>query len=324
MTTDGNRTQGVVSETAKALGITAVIPEIYRDLLHPAAQEVGSQLLVVAKAVRIALSPLAAAVWSFDRLSDWLQVRLTAHFSKTPAEEIVAPKPEIAGPLLLHLHFLKDEKELRGLFANLLASAMDSKTRERVHPAYVSILQQLAPDEALLLQHLNSLEQHANTRAEEQRIELERKDRLIAEHLAAGKPRSSLPHELRGPGIILPGFWSLEDIWPGDAEESLEKQFAEVCAEAGVRQVSQSESYLDNLIRLRILVCNLHSTAELEPEGANRYGDYPAHIREGSTRELFLSEFGKGLVSSVCHLGAANDIARENVPGEGDTPRGAE
>lgn len=292
---------GVVAETARALGITAVVPEVYRDLLQPAAREVGSQLLVVAEAVRIALSPLAAAVWSFDQLSDWLQARLTVHFAKTPPEEIVAPKPEIAGPLLLHLHFLKDEAELQELFANLLASAMDVKTRDGVHPAYVSILQQLAPDEALILQYLNRLEEAARTRAAKQRLDLETRDQRIEEHLSADTPPDSLPENLPWPVMRVGELWSLSDTWPGEAEESLESQFATTCVEAGVLHADRSESYLDNLIRLRILVRNLHSTAELEPEGYNSYGDYPAHIREGSFRELFLSEFGKGLVKAVCH-----------------------
>ena len=190
---------------------------------------------------------------------------------------------------------------------------MDSKTRDSVHPAYVSILQQLAPDEALILRHLNRLEQEAVTRAEKAKIEAEGRNQHLAEHLAAGKPRFSFADGLGLPILVTSGMWHLADVWPGETDESLESKFADVCAGANVRHVDQSESYLDNLIRLRILVCNLHSTAELEPEGADRYGDWAAHIREGTTRELFLSEFGKGLVKSVCHEGAENDTARSST-----------
>ena len=323
MSTDEDKTQGVVSETAKALGINAVIPEMYRDLLQPAAQEVGSQLLIVAKAVKIALAPLKVTVWSFERLSEWLQVRLTTHFANTPADQIVAPKPEIAGPLLLHLHFLKDEEELRSLFSNLLAAAMDRETRNSVHPAYVSILQQLTPDEALILRHLNNLEREAARRAEKERrdaekkrrdAEKERRQRSAAEPISSGNPLRSFAACMLNLTIVSSGRWFLSEVSPGNHhEKSLEHQFSEFCAEAGAHNIDQSEAYLDNLIRLRILICDLHSTAELEPEGANRYGDWAAHIREGSYRELFLSEFGRGLVRSVCHDGGNRNAAEQHT-----------
>jgi hypothetical protein len=96
--------RSVVDETLKALGIGAVVPEVYRDLLQPAAREVGRNLLVVAKAVSIGISPLSAAVWSFEQIRDWLTVRLTALLATVPPELIQEPALHIAGPALLHLH----------------------------------------------------------------------------------------------------------------------------------------------------------------------------------------------------------------------------
>jgi hypothetical protein len=40
------------------------------------------------------------------------------------------------------------------MFAGLLASAMDRERRKETHPAFVSVLQQLSSDEALLLTYL--------------------------------------------------------------------------------------------------------------------------------------------------------------------------
>jgi hypothetical protein len=145
----------VVKEVAKALGLGGVLPEIYRDLLQPAARELGHDLLAVAKAVTVALSPLSAAVWGFEQFRDWLQASLTSRLAKISPDQVSTPPGHIAGPLLLHLRFLQSEETLRNLFAGLLACAMDSQRQREVHPAFVSALQQLSPDEALLLTFLS-------------------------------------------------------------------------------------------------------------------------------------------------------------------------
>ncbi|HVR95446.1 MAG TPA: DUF4393 domain-containing protein [Thermoanaerobaculia bacterium] len=145
----------IAIEAAKALG--AVVPEAYRDLLQPAARELGQSLLVVAKTVNVALSPLSATVWGFDRIRDWLLATLTRKLSKTPVGQIQTPPRQIAGQVLLNLQFVIDEEYLREMYANLLASAMDSSSAGKAHPAYVSILQQISSDEARLLSFLGKL-----------------------------------------------------------------------------------------------------------------------------------------------------------------------
>jgi hypothetical protein len=113
------------------------------------------QSLAIAKAVTMALSPLSSAVWGYELLWDWLQASLTARMAGTPPTQITSPPGHVAGPLLLHLRFLQSEEVLRELFAGLLACAMDSQRQREVHPAFVSVLQQLSPGEAMLLTHLS-------------------------------------------------------------------------------------------------------------------------------------------------------------------------
>lgn len=153
-----NDEKHVIQDTANALGLGSVIPEAYRDLLQPSAREVGAGLMVVARAVRIALAPIEATVWGYDRIRDWLEVRLTAKLAMTPPENIVRSPGHISGPTVLNLHFAADEDELREMYANLLATSMDRARVSAAHPAFVSIIQQLSSDEARILSAISSRE----------------------------------------------------------------------------------------------------------------------------------------------------------------------
>lgn len=47
-----------IIDAAKALGLGELVPEVYRDMLQPAARQIGDGLATIAKAVRISLAHL--------------------------------------------------------------------------------------------------------------------------------------------------------------------------------------------------------------------------------------------------------------------------
>lgn len=61
------------------------------------------------------------------------------------------PSLIIAGPALQALRFACDEDSLRELYANLLATAMDSATAAGAHPSFVGVLTAMSPDEAKIM-----------------------------------------------------------------------------------------------------------------------------------------------------------------------------
>jgi hypothetical protein len=63
----------------------------------------------------------------------------------------IEPKPMIAGPTIDAMKYCGSEPHLRDLFANLLATAMDARTAENVHPAFVEIIKQLSADQAKMI-----------------------------------------------------------------------------------------------------------------------------------------------------------------------------
>jgi hypothetical protein len=141
-----------IAEAAK--GILDAVP-VYDDAVQPAAKEVGKALQTVGKAVNVALGPVAALVWGYDKIAAYLQETLARMLSKTPQSDIVTPPTSIAGPALEALRFVGDAPDLRTLYAKLLATAMDKQTAARSHPAFVETIKQLSPDEAKILSVLS-------------------------------------------------------------------------------------------------------------------------------------------------------------------------
>ncbi len=129
---------------------------IYQDTIQPAAKEVGKSLQVVAKTVNIALAPIKALVWSYEKLEQFIGNEVSEKLQNTPDSDIQTPKANIAVPALQGLMISEDEPELQELFANLLAAAMDKHTASYAHPAFVEAINQMTPDEAKLMRYFTT------------------------------------------------------------------------------------------------------------------------------------------------------------------------
>ena len=145
-----------IKDSADAVrGIAEAIP-IYDDLLKPAVQVVGKGLQTVAKTINIALAPISMLVWGYEKIQEYILPALEERLKNKPHDSIITPDPTIAGPALEALRFAGHKEDLRELYANLLASSMDSSTAVNAHPSFVEILKQLSPDEAKILKLFSS------------------------------------------------------------------------------------------------------------------------------------------------------------------------
>lgn len=88
---------------------------------------------------------------------DELNKLVATKLDKIPSENIVPPKARIAVPTLQNAS-ITDEKEIRELYANLLANSMNKVVKDGVHPGFVEIIKQLSPDEARILYYLSFAE----------------------------------------------------------------------------------------------------------------------------------------------------------------------
>lgn len=130
------------------------IKEIYMDLAHPALSAVGQALQ---GATRVALAPVTALVWGYDKISDYLDVAIPEYFAKRKIrkENIVTPDPSVAVPLIEAMRYTSHKPELREMFTNLLGASMNSEVCDE-HPAFVEIIKQLCSDECKMLKYLFS------------------------------------------------------------------------------------------------------------------------------------------------------------------------
>lgn len=154
---DENLSKAVTGAIAK--GAAELAPAIYEDGLRPAVKQVGIALETVSRAINLALSPLRGLVWGGERCETFIRTRVAEKLREVPPDQIITPDASVAGPAIERLRFAGDKADLREMFANLLATAMDSKTASTAHPAFAEIISQLTPDEARMLEVIGKSKQ---------------------------------------------------------------------------------------------------------------------------------------------------------------------
>lgn len=136
--------------------IKEITGKIYDDVAHLPAKQVGYSLEGLMKFVAL---PFKFLGMSADELGKRMERFLMTAAEKVPDDNRVMPKPAIACPLLEHVKycFAEEDPTLEEMFANLLAAAMDDRTKDKVHPRYVSALNQFSPEDALNMKTLELL-----------------------------------------------------------------------------------------------------------------------------------------------------------------------
>jgi Abortive infection alpha len=148
--TDNNN----IRDAAEAIkGIVEAVP-IYEDLVQPAAREIGTALQTVTKTLHILLAPISSLVWGYDKIKDFVSVKVAEKLEGVPEQQLRSPEPHVAGPVLEALRYTGYQEALRDMYANLLATSIDSNTATQAHPAFVEIIRQMSPDEALIVKVL--------------------------------------------------------------------------------------------------------------------------------------------------------------------------
>ncbi|MCI5190387.1 MAG: DUF4393 domain-containing protein [Candidatus Electrothrix sp. AS4_5] len=139
----------LVSEIIKTAGDNPNVKE--------AGNNLGQTAVTLTKLVNNALLPLAAVNFACEKSRIYFQGKfqqdLSEKIAKIPEEDIVEPKASIAGPALQGLAFTHEEQNLKDMYLNLLATAMDGRVSTTAHPAFVEIIKQLDGMDAALVRH---------------------------------------------------------------------------------------------------------------------------------------------------------------------------
>lgn len=133
-----------------------ITKEIYTDLLKPTTKAIGNIIALPFKAIDAALSPIKK--WIDNKNHNYEETRqlLAEKLKNKDYAKIVEPEPYVAVPALQQLEYSYNSEELRELYANLLASSMDSDKKWSVHPSFVDIIKQLSPLDAHVLSILQT------------------------------------------------------------------------------------------------------------------------------------------------------------------------
>jgi hypothetical protein len=145
-----NKNNNLINTIDAVTGLVKAVP-LYQDAIQPAAKQIGQSLETVTKTVNIALSPLKALVWGYEKIEEFILTRIPEKLKNVPEENIITPPPQIAGPVFEALKYSGHDINLRELYANLLATAMDKETIHKAHPGFVEIIKNMTSDEALLI-----------------------------------------------------------------------------------------------------------------------------------------------------------------------------
>lgn len=138
-----------IEKLSNILGAETV-KKIYDDVFSEPGKELGKALTDIIKGLRLFTAPFQYAATFQDRLTKYLEkVR-----NSVPEENQIEALPSISGPIIERLKYLEDENYLIDLYLNLLSRAIDKERINEAHPAFIRIIEQLSPDEALFLHKL--------------------------------------------------------------------------------------------------------------------------------------------------------------------------
>ena len=141
-----------LDKLAGAIGDTLkTAPTLYEDALQPTVQEVGKFAARIPRAINAAFSSLDKWILNKEYAIDETKKLLEKKLENVDPDKIVEPEAYVAVPAIQSISYSMNSKELRNLYANLLAKAMNSDTKNKVHPSFVEIIKQMSPIDALVL-----------------------------------------------------------------------------------------------------------------------------------------------------------------------------
>lgn len=134
--------------------LLGAIPELYDDLAKPAVQEVGKTLALPLQAVNALLVNPRKWIANAEYKLQETNALIANKLKYIDENKLIAPPDYVAVPALQALSYSMDSDDLRDLYANLLAKSMNAETSNSVHPAYIEIIKQFSPLDAVLFKRI--------------------------------------------------------------------------------------------------------------------------------------------------------------------------
>jgi hypothetical protein len=188
------------------------VSKLYDDALSGPAKEIGKFGTEVAKTARLLLFPLQFTAAFQDRLE-----KVCERISKrVPEERRVEASPEIVGPTLEKMQYVREDTELFDMFEEVLTKSVDAEAQRTIHPSFSHIISQLSRDEAWILYRLRDQKFNVVDHLDYDRVNNKFENRVIEQ--------SELPKD----ELYLPEYMELSyshlqtlnlAIWPVEKQE---------------------------------------------------------------------------------------------------------
>lgn len=135
-----------------------IVKDVYDNGLKPAVQQAGKVLSFPLELINSLLVRPRIWITNANYKLQETNILIAKKLENISADEIKAPEAHIAVPALQALSYSMDSKELRNMYANLLAKSMYTKTANEVYPAYVDIIRQLSSLDIKIFEYIASNE----------------------------------------------------------------------------------------------------------------------------------------------------------------------
>ena len=129
---------------------TKSLQKAYKDLVQPAAKQVGDILGNTVKAARFIFAPIDYLAAKQDRFQKFIKKTV----DKVPEKDRVDASPELSGPIIEAMLYNDEDSLIGELFAGLLSCAINRTRQDKAHPAFTKRIQEISHDEAVILFYL--------------------------------------------------------------------------------------------------------------------------------------------------------------------------
>ena len=140
--------------------ITPISNAIQQNIPNTANETDGALSTVVGFFNSVVLYPVKKANLTFKYKLEAFEEDLKKKIQHIPEENLQVPPTMIAGPVLEALRYTYDEEELRDMYENLLASAMDNRIVSQTHPSFVDAIKQMSVIDAQVVKRISELREN--------------------------------------------------------------------------------------------------------------------------------------------------------------------
>ena len=130
------------------------VAKVAGQLLPQTMATVDSVVSSVVGVFELLMYPIKKANIEFKYKLEQFALDLQGKIEARKKGAIIEPAIEIVGPVLEAMRYTIDNKDLRELYMELLATASDEKREKLVHPSYVEVIRRMNSFDAKLFRFL--------------------------------------------------------------------------------------------------------------------------------------------------------------------------